>query len=128
LDTSPTPETNNVLRAVVVEPHASVRAVLEYLLVREGYAVEAGGESFPVAPGLALVLVSAPDGGGLCVFDSEDAADTLAGLIHRRALPPALGDEGHTGVSTEAFWHGRCAEGGAGSRRLRRTKKDSRQA
>ncbi len=68
-------------RAVIVEPHPSVRVVLEYLLVREGYAVEAGEEPFAVAPGRALLLVSATDGSGLYAFVSENAPDALAGFV-----------------------------------------------
>lgn len=80
-DTPSTTKSGGTLRAVVVEPYLTVRVVLEYLLAREGYAVEAGEEPFSVAPGRALLLVSATDGSGLYAFVSENAADTLAGLI-----------------------------------------------
>lgn len=75
-------EPRDTSRALVVEPHPAVRAVLEYLLVREGYSVEAFAteEPFVVAPGPALLLVAAQDGGGLYVFLSEDASETLDGF------------------------------------------------
>jgi hypothetical protein len=71
----PTPERP---RAVIFEPHPAVRVVLEYLLAREGYSVEARGEEPFAAPGPALMLVAAGD--GLYVFESGDAAATLEGL------------------------------------------------
>jgi DNA-binding response OmpR family regulator len=64
-------------RAVIVEPHPALRAVLEYLLAQEGYAVEAGGEAPFAEPGLALLLVASEDGGGLYIFEAEKAAETL---------------------------------------------------
>ena len=63
-------------RAIVREPHPAIRSVLEYLLGRQGYAVEVAGAA-AVAPGPALVLVSAGDGGGLYVFACGDAAEAL---------------------------------------------------
>ena len=72
---SPTPERP---RAVIVEPHPAVCVVLEYLLAREGYSVEARGEAPFAAPGPALMLVAADD--GLYVFESRDAAAILEGL------------------------------------------------
>jgi len=63
-----------------VEPHPTVRVVLEYLLVREGYAVEVGEVPFPVAPGRALLLVAAADGSGLYAFVCENAADAPAAI------------------------------------------------
>lgn len=71
----PTPERP---RAVIFEPHPAVRVVLEYLLAREGYSVEARGEAPFAAPGPALMLVAAGD--GLYVFESRDAAETLEGM------------------------------------------------
>ena len=64
-------------RAVIVEPHPALRAVLEYLLAQEGYAVEAGGEAPFAEPGPALLLVASEDGGGLYIFEAEKAAETL---------------------------------------------------
>jgi hypothetical protein len=65
----------------VVEPHPAVRAVLEYLLGREGFRVEAFAAEGPLVatPGPALMLVAAGD--GLRVFLSEDAAETLDGFV-----------------------------------------------
>lgn len=65
-------------RAVIFEHHPAVRAVLEYLIAREGYSVEARGEAPFAAPGPALMLVAAGD--GLYVFESRDAASTLEDL------------------------------------------------
>lgn len=74
-------EPRNTSRALVVEPHPAVRTVLEYLLGREGYAVEAFAAEEPLVaePGPALLLVAAGD--GLCVFLSEDAAQTFDGFV-----------------------------------------------
>lgn len=80
-----------------MEPHPAVRTVLEYLLGREGYRVEvfATEEPFVATPGPALLLVAA--GGGLCVFLSEDAAETLDGFVADDGNPPgAL--SGATGI------------------------------
>jgi hypothetical protein len=71
----PTPERS---RAVIFEPHPAVRAVLEYLLTREGYSVEASGDTPLAREGPALMLVAAGD--GLYVFESRDAAETLETL------------------------------------------------
>lgn len=79
---SPTPERP---RAVVFEPHPAVRVVLEYLLVREGFRVEARGEAPFAGPGPALMLVAAGD--GLYVFETRDAAATLEGLDPAPASP-----------------------------------------
>lgn len=57
-------------RAVVSEEQFAVRAVLERLLRREGYAVEVWGGSLPPAPGPALVLVA--EAGGLHVLAARD--------------------------------------------------------
>jgi hypothetical protein len=72
---SSTPET--IPKAVIVEPHPAVRAVLEYLLAQEGYAVEARGNAPFAAPGPALLLVASEDRGGLYIFEAENAAETL---------------------------------------------------
>jgi hypothetical protein len=78
-------------RAVILEPHPAVRAVLEYLLTQEGYAVEARGEAPFAALGPALLLVATEDRGGLYVFESRDAAETLEGLSHDwRTFPEEL--------------------------------------
>ena len=84
-------------RAVIVEPHPAVRAVLEYLLAREGYAVETWEVASHVAPGPTLLLIAAEDGSGLHVVESLDAAETLAQLPRdERASPKAL--SGVTGI------------------------------
>ena len=89
--------TPGISRAVIVEPHPSVRAVLEYLLAREGYTVEARGEAPVAAPGPALLLVAAEDGSGLYVFESRNAAETLEGLpLDVRTSPETL--SGVTGI------------------------------
>jgi CheY-like chemotaxis protein len=71
----------------IVEPHPAVQAVLEHLLIREGYAVEAFGEAseaapeqllFPTLP--VLLLVGAENGDGLYVFRTRDVAGVLAAL------------------------------------------------
>ena len=74
----PTPERP---RAVIFEPHPAVRAVLEYLLARDGYSVESSGALAREGP--ALMLVAAGD--GLYVFESRDAAETLEALDPRVA-------------------------------------------
>ena len=84
--TSSTPERP---RAVIVEPHPAVRAVLEYLLSREGYSVEGGGETPTAAPGPALMLVAAGD--GLYVFESRDAAGALGALHPEPSLETFAG-------------------------------------
>ena len=85
-------------RAIIVEPHPAVQAVLEHLLLREGYEVEAFGEASEAAPGRTpeqgprrlttgssppvLLLVGAGSGDGLYVFRTRNVAgvlDTLAG-------------------------------------------------
>ena len=77
--TSETAEKRGIPRAFVVEPQPAVRAVLEYLLVREGYAVEtvAAVEAGLVTPGPALLVLSDDDGRGLHVFESHDATKDL---------------------------------------------------
>ena len=72
----PVRKLRGVYRAVVREPHPAIRSVLEYLLSRQGYAVEVAGVA-AIEPGPALVLVSAGDGGGLYVFECDDAAEAL---------------------------------------------------
>ena len=74
-------------RAVISEPHPAVRAVLEHLLLREGYAVEVCGEDRETAPGPVLLLVGAEDGSGLYVFRTRDAAGALARLSGGAGLP-----------------------------------------
>jgi len=82
-----------------VEPHPAVRTVLEYLLSREGYAVEAVAteEPFVAAPGPALLLVAAGDGGGLHVFLTEDVSETLGGFVADIGKPP-VAFSGATGI------------------------------
>jgi hypothetical protein len=101
----PTPEFRKV-RTVILEPHPAVRAVLEYLLTQEGHAVEARESYTPPAgpgagpgtePGPALFLVAAEDGGGLYVFGSRNAAETLEELS-AGAKPSLEGLAGVTGM------------------------------
>ena len=92
---SPTPETAGKRgnpRAFVVEPQPAVRAVLEYLLVREGYAVEAVAavEAGLVTPGPALLVLADEDGGGLHVFESRDAAEDLRKAPLRAREPTGI--------------------------------------
>ena len=81
---------------MIVEPHPAVQAVLEHLLIREGYAVEARGEAPGVAPGRmpgltpVLLLVGAEDGDGLYVFQTRDVAGVLATLTEGAELPGGL--------------------------------------
>lgn len=77
-------------RSVVVEPHPAVRAVLEHLLLREGYAVEVCDHGREAAPGPVLLLVGAEDGSGLYVFRTRDAAGALARLSG--GADPPVGD------------------------------------
>jgi hypothetical protein len=65
-------------RAVIFEPHPAVRVALEYLLLREGYSVDARGEGPFAVAGQALMLVGVED--GLHIFVSQDAAGTIEGL------------------------------------------------
>jgi hypothetical protein len=65
-------------RAVIFEPHPPVRVALEYLLLREGYSVDARGEGPFAVAGPALMLVGVED--GLYVFVSQDVAGTIEGL------------------------------------------------
>ena len=69
------PSTPERPRVVIFEPHPVVRVALECLLTREGFRAEAGDETSTVASGPALMLVG--DEGGLYVFKSRDAAETL---------------------------------------------------
>jgi DNA-binding response OmpR family regulator len=70
-----------------VEPHPAVQAVLEHLLLREGYAVETRGDASEAAlrqtPGRTpvLLLVGAENGDGLYVFQTRDVAGVLAALL-----------------------------------------------
>lgn len=77
-------------RAVIIEPHPVVRAVLEHILVREGYIVEAldepatgepaaGASGSPArpGPGPALLLVSLKVHDGLYVLQSREPAVAL---------------------------------------------------
>ena len=99
LEPLPTLGPRNTSRALVVEPHPAVRTVLEYLLGREGYAVEvfATEEPFVAVPGPALLLVAAGDGGGLYVFLSEDVSETLGGFGPGASRSP-LAFSGATGI------------------------------
>lgn len=85
------PETTWGDRAIIVEPHPAVQAVLEHLLIREGYTVETFGETskaapeqepgplpFPTPP--VLLLVGAERGDGLYVFRTREVAGVLAAL------------------------------------------------
>lgn len=74
--TPPVRDSRGAGRVVVREPHPAIRSVLEYLLSRQGYAVEVAGPA-AVEPGPALVLAAAGDGGGLYVFECGDAAEAL---------------------------------------------------
>lgn len=83
-------------QAIVVEPHPAVQAVLEHLLLREGYAVETFRETAeaasvqekpeqgsqqayaPFSP--VLLLVSAGSGEGLYVFRTRDVPGVVAAL------------------------------------------------
>jgi FixJ family two-component response regulator len=80
-----------------VEPHPAVLTVLEYLLVREGYAVEAFAteEPFVAVPGPALLLVAVGD--GLYVFLSEDVSETLGGFVPGTGGSP-VAFSGATGI------------------------------
>jgi FixJ family two-component response regulator len=81
LERIPTPQHRDAPRALIVEPHPAVRTVLEYLLGREGFRVEAFApeEASAGEPGPALLLVAAED--GLYVFLSGNAAETLEGVV-----------------------------------------------
>lgn len=80
-------------RAVIWEPHPAVRAVLEHLLLREGYAVEVCGEDREATPGPALLLAGAEDGSGLHVFRTRDVAGALPRLLGGVAPPGRPGLE-----------------------------------
>lgn len=82
------PDSQPRLRAVIVEPHSSVRAVLEYLLMKEGFSVEVWREVPPatVQPGPALVLLAAEKLGGLCIFEVQDVSDALIDLSQDAVL------------------------------------------
>lgn len=91
----PSPETMWGDRAIIVEPHPAVQAVLEHLLLREGYAVEAFGEPSKAlpdpSPGLTLpilLLVGEESGDGLFVFRTRDVAGVLAALNGGPEPPP----------------------------------------
>ncbi len=77
-------------RAVIYEPHPAVRAVLEHLLLREGYAVEVCGEGREAAPGPVLLLAGSEDGSGLYVFRTRDAAGILPRLSRGADTPGDL--------------------------------------
>lgn len=74
-------------RAVISEPHPAVRAVLEHLLLREGYTVEVCGEDREAAPGPVLLLAGSEDGSGLYVFRTRDAAGILPRLSRGAETP-----------------------------------------
>lgn len=83
----PSPETMWGDRAIIVEPHPAVQAVLEHLLLWEGYVVETFGEPSKAlpdpSPGLTLpilLLVGEESGDGLFVFRTRDVAGVLAAL------------------------------------------------
>jgi CheY-like chemotaxis protein len=67
---------------VIVEWHPAVQAVLEHMLLQEGYTVKTYGEAAQVAPERApvLLLVSAKEGDGLYVFRTHDVSGVLAML------------------------------------------------
>lgn len=87
------PSLVGVPRAVIWEPHPAVRAVLEHLLLREGYVVEVCGDDREAAPGPALLLAGAEDGSGLHVFRTRDAAGALPRLSGGVGLPGVPGLE-----------------------------------
>lgn len=80
---------------MIVEPHPAVQAVLEHLLIREGYAVEARAETPGAAPGRmpgltpVLLRVGAEDGDGLYVFQTRDVTRVLATLTEDAELTGA---------------------------------------
>ncbi len=81
------PEITRRERAIIVEPHPAVQAVLEHLLLREGYLVEAFGKVSEASLGQTsvlappvLLLVGAGNGDGLYVFRTRDVAAVLAVL------------------------------------------------
>lgn len=83
----PSPETTWGDRAIIVELHPAVQAVLEHLLIREGYTVEAFGGASEAAPGQlpfptspVLLLVGAESGDGLYIFRTRDISGVLAAL------------------------------------------------
>ncbi|MBA4116564.1 MAG: hypothetical protein H0X71_09070 [Rubrobacter sp.] len=83
----PSPEITRRERAIIVEPHPAVQAVLEHLLLREGYLVEAFGKFSAALPGQTpvlappvLLLVGTGGGDGLYVFRTRDVAGVLAAL------------------------------------------------
>ncbi len=76
---------------MIYEPHPAVRAVLEHLLLREGYAVEVCGEGREAASGPALLLAGAEDGSGLYIFRTQDAAGALPRLSGGVDLPGVPG-------------------------------------
>lgn len=98
LEQLPTLEPRSASRALVVEPHPAVRTVLEYLLTREGYAVETftPGEPVVTTPGPALLLVAGDDD-GLHVFLTGNADESLGGFV--TGTPSSLGTfSGATGI------------------------------
>ncbi len=78
---------------VIVESHPAVQAVLEHLLIREGYAVEACSEASEVAPGRTpvLLLMGVEDGDGLYVFQTREVAGVLAALTKDAELSGGAG-------------------------------------
>lgn len=64
-------------RAVILEDHPAIGAVLEHLLSREGYAVELLGEGSRAEPGAALLLAGDAEHSGLHVFEVRDAPEAL---------------------------------------------------
>jgi len=83
----PSPEIIRRERAIIVEPHPAVQAVLEHLMLREGYLVEAFGKVSEASPGQTpvlappvLLLVSAGGDDGLYVFRTRDVTGVLAAL------------------------------------------------
>lgn len=77
--------------AVIVESDPAVRAALEYLLVREGYAVEARDEAPQASERPVLVLASDEEGHGLHVFKLHGAVTGVPRDGGSEAPPEATG-------------------------------------
>lgn len=111
----PSSETSWGERAIVVEPHPAVQAVLEHLLLQEGYVVEAFGEAYEAIPGQTpkqeprpapispvLLLVGTGSGDGLYVFRTRDVARVLVALAANTEPEPSE-VVGYRGADLSAF-------------------------